>query len=182
MGSHIYLLHEREFINSNIPIYKLGKTSQDGCRRFSGYPKGSIIEIMLKVADHHKCEKDLIAIFDRKFKKRCDIGNEYYEGSSKEMKLEIIKYIPDDDDNIKNNIKDVNNTPVKLGDFYNIYYEIAKTLHNIPFTLRHVYETYNLDKIRSNLGEQVDFTKLNHGNTVDFIKFNKIYKNMALQT
>jgi hypothetical protein len=36
---YIYLLQTREFINSNLPVYKVGKTKQLNNLRFNSYPK-----------------------------------------------------------------------------------------------------------------------------------------------
>jgi len=38
---YVYLLREREFIDLDEPIYKLGKTIQQPNTRLAGYPKGS---------------------------------------------------------------------------------------------------------------------------------------------
>jgi len=38
---YIYLIHEREFIQSEKKIYKFGKTRQLNFKRFAQYPKDS---------------------------------------------------------------------------------------------------------------------------------------------
>lgn len=75
---HIYIIKEREFINTNEPVYKIGKT-QNIKYRMPSYPKGSRVYVMYFTDDIHSMEKELIQTFDRQFKKRTDIGNEYYE-------------------------------------------------------------------------------------------------------
>ncbi len=42
---YIYLIQEREFINSKQPIYKIGRTKQNNYKRFEQYPKGIIKKI-----------------------------------------------------------------------------------------------------------------------------------------
>ena len=87
---YIYLVKEREFIRLNEPIYKLGKTKQKNNKRFNGYPKNSYIIIQLKCDDCDTIEKELLEIFTSKYKKRYDIGSEYFEGNEKEMITDIL--------------------------------------------------------------------------------------------
>ena len=47
MVNYIYLLQEREFINSNQNIYKIGKTKQEHNNRLRGYPKGT--ELLIQI-------------------------------------------------------------------------------------------------------------------------------------
>jgi hypothetical protein len=76
---HIYLIKEREFIKTNENVYKIGKTTNIK-NRMPSYPKGSRVYVIYYCAtDIHLVEKQLIQEFDKKFKKRTDIGNEYYE-------------------------------------------------------------------------------------------------------
>ena len=81
---HVYIIHEREFVNSGQPIYKIGKTVNPKSRMGS-YPKGSNIKILLDVNDCHESEKLLIAKFDETFVNRPDVGREYYQGEIKSM-------------------------------------------------------------------------------------------------
>lgn len=77
---YIYLIREREFINLGQNVYKIGKTSQVGLKRAGQYPKSSVIEIHLRVADYNAAECELIAAFKKQFIHRGDIGAEYFEG------------------------------------------------------------------------------------------------------
>jgi len=129
MSGFIYLIKEREFVKSCEQVYKIGKTAQTAGKRFSGYPKDSIIEIYLHVTDHNKCESDLIRIFDGLFKKRTDIGTEYYEGNRILMLNEIIKCISPLEENetpIINNQVAIDN--FKTNVYYPIYYFIQSEL------------------------------------------------------
>jgi len=40
---YIYLIREREFIKTNEPIYKIGKTKQPCLNRLYNYPKGTAL-------------------------------------------------------------------------------------------------------------------------------------------
>jgi hypothetical protein len=46
-SQYVYLLQTREFINSNLPVYKIGKTKQTNNLRFNSYPKGSKLFVQL---------------------------------------------------------------------------------------------------------------------------------------
>jgi len=90
---YIYLLQEREFKNYNIPVYKLGKTKQINNLRFNAYPKGSLLLSQLCCINCDDCERQIISLFDKKYKNRDDIGREYYEGNYRSMILDIIEVI-----------------------------------------------------------------------------------------
>lgn len=92
MYQYIYLIKEREFVNNNSDIYKIGKTIQDPLKRLVHYPKQSKIITVVTVSNCHIIEKDLIKTFKSKFKWRNDIGNEYFEGDQLDMMNEIFKY------------------------------------------------------------------------------------------
>ena len=101
----IYLLQEREFIILNQPIYKIGRTSQHGLTRFYQYPKNSKLILYSDCIDCVKIEKELINLFNTKFKKRNDIGNEYFEGNKFEMK-KIINELIEKEENEKNEVNE----------------------------------------------------------------------------
>lgn len=82
---YIYLLQEREFINSKQPIYKIGKTKQENHKRFGQYPKGSILLFQIICSNCDDYEKKILNLFNHKFKKQPDIGREYFEGDYKKM-------------------------------------------------------------------------------------------------
>lgn len=97
---YVYFIHEREFLQARKPIYKLGKTTQWNCRRLQDYPKDSALILVWRVPDCHVVERALIAEFDSLYKKRTDIGAEYYEGDVNKMKstfLRIVKMYPEDE-------------------------------------------------------------------------------------
>ena len=76
---HLYLIKEREFLKTKENIYKIGKT-RNIKHRMPSYPKDSRVYVIYYCAsDIDKVEKELIKEFDKLFKKRTDIGHEYYE-------------------------------------------------------------------------------------------------------
>jgi hypothetical protein len=94
MAGIIYLLHEREFIKSNVHIYKIGKT-QNVKGRLGGYPKHSRLMFSMFTTRLDTMETELIAILTDKFQHRQDIGKEYFEGNPFEMMMIIVTYLGD---------------------------------------------------------------------------------------
>lgn len=92
---YIYLLQEREFLESRINVFKIGKSTQENLKRFKQYPKGSLLLLQSKCSDCHTCETELLQLFKKSFIKRSDIGNEYFEGNSYDMINQINKVILD---------------------------------------------------------------------------------------
>jgi len=85
---YIYIIKEREFINSNTNIYKIGRT-QDILERVKNYPKNSKLHYTVIVNDVVNTETKLIKLFIYHFNHRKDIGREYFEGDVKQM-IDII--------------------------------------------------------------------------------------------
>lgn len=91
-STHVYLLREREFIALDLPIYKLGKTRQLPNKRFANYPKNSKLHVCHDSADCDADERYLLSLFNLKFKRRSDIGTEYFEGNVEHMKKLMYQY------------------------------------------------------------------------------------------
>lgn len=81
---HIYLIKEREFIKTNEPILKLGKTK---CvrNRMPAYPKDSLLYHLFYCENIDDAEKQLINHFKENFTQRIDIGTEYFEHKDEKM-------------------------------------------------------------------------------------------------
>ena len=90
---YIYLIQEREFIKTNEPIYKIGKTKQENLKRICTYPNGSRLIIQTICSDCDKAETDLIRLFKSKYLLQKDIGNEYFRGDCIAMRKDINAYI-----------------------------------------------------------------------------------------
>ena len=82
---YIYLLQEREFIKTNEPIYKIGKTKQERLKRITNYPNGTKLVIQIECNDCDTYEKLLITKFKKEFIHKNDIGNEYFYGDRFKM-------------------------------------------------------------------------------------------------
>ena len=82
---NIYLLQEREFIKTNEPIYKIGKTKQERLKRITNYPNGTKLVIQIECNDCDTYEKLLITKFKKEFIHKNDIGNEYFYGDRFKM-------------------------------------------------------------------------------------------------
>ena len=86
---YIYLLHKREFLNTNKTIYKLGRTCHENLTRYNQYPKGSKLLFQMICSDCKNLEQKLLLIFRKEFKECKDIGNEYFDGHYMKM-IDII--------------------------------------------------------------------------------------------
>ena len=73
-----------KWFNSNEPIYKIGKTI-DFNKRISGYDKGTETILLLFVKDCDSFERIMIDLFNKKFTKMNDYGNEYFRGDVSQM-------------------------------------------------------------------------------------------------
>lgn len=76
---YLYVLREREFIQANVPVFKIGRTGNIHAR-FKQYPKGSELLWCQVVDDPVEAEAQLKQACDRRMTNRRDIGREYYEG------------------------------------------------------------------------------------------------------
>ena len=99
MYSYIYLVQEREFINTKENIYKLGKSRQENTARVKQYPKGSKLLLQHICNDCDMFEKKLISDFKNKYKHRKDLGNEYFEGDYNDMIKDIHNKITNHNEN-----------------------------------------------------------------------------------
>ena len=88
----IYLIHIREFINSQENIYKIGE-SIDMDKQLRRYPNGSIVLFRMKCKESKKCKEYLKEILKVKFIQKTYYGNDYFEGDDDEMINEIYNYL-----------------------------------------------------------------------------------------
>jgi hypothetical protein len=124
---YVYLLQEREFVKSNEQVYKIGRTKQLNFARFRQYPKNSISFFQSYCDDCVVCENKIIKVFSKKYKKRIDIGQEYFEGNVYDMIVQISiivqKNIQDKIDNMYHE-----NNSIKLRNEINAEFFINKKL------------------------------------------------------
>ncbi len=90
---YVYLLQEREFINSGQSIYKIGRTKQLNDKRFKQYPKNSMLLLQTFCNNCVTCENQIMNMFKQKYIHRVDIGSEYFEGNVKEMQRDIFNIV-----------------------------------------------------------------------------------------
>ena len=88
----LYLLHTREFVSTDKPIFKLGRSNQLD-NRVKQYPNGSKIMLMIKCKNSKSCESNLINLFKSKFIQQTYYGTEYFEGNYVDMIKEICDYV-----------------------------------------------------------------------------------------
>lgn len=76
----LYIIQEREFINTGEEVFKIGCT-QDLIKRFKQYPKGSTIKFSIMYGNYKIMERKWINLLikDKYIIKRKDIGNEYFQ-------------------------------------------------------------------------------------------------------
>ena len=109
MNNYIYILQEREHINTNIPICKIGKTKQENVKRIQQYPKGSRLILQVECFDCDILERKIIELFKNKYIQKTDVGSEYFEGNIHEMKTDIFNECQQDLSLNKNNISNISN-------------------------------------------------------------------------
>ena len=88
----LYLLQTREFVDSNKPIYKIGRSNKIS-QRLHRYPNGSIVHLVIECKDSKIHESQLINLFKNDFKLKPYYGLEYFIGDKNEMINTIIKCI-----------------------------------------------------------------------------------------
>lgn len=90
---YIYIVQEREFVNNDEDIYKIGKTSNNIRVRMNDYPKNSALHYVTGVIDSTSIEKKAIALFDAEFINMKNIGREYYKGDLLTMMQKLNKLV-----------------------------------------------------------------------------------------
>ena len=89
MSHYIYIIHVREFLESNRDIYKIGRTSK-GLDRLKGYPKGSKLIFLRECEDSVIMEREIIIFLKKKYEQQNErYGTEYFKGNKKEMIKDI---------------------------------------------------------------------------------------------
>ena len=86
---YVYIIQLREFIQSNTPVYKIGKTKQANTKRLAQYPKGSELVIQCDTPCCDQTEQAILQLFKEKYTHRPDIGAEYFEGDARAMKRDL---------------------------------------------------------------------------------------------
>jgi hypothetical protein len=87
---YIYLIREKEFVDKNIPIYKIGKIKQ--VRHSEG---GEELILCVIVDNPHTVETELLIELNNRFIHKSEYGNGYFEGILSEIKETILLYCID---------------------------------------------------------------------------------------
>lgn len=97
---HIYVLIEREFLKTKETIYKVGCTNNLQ-RRFSQYPKGSVVLFTEAVMDYKAIERKLLnaLLSTPEIKQAKDIGSEYFDCDLNDLKRVVRQVLGDTCDN-----------------------------------------------------------------------------------
>lgn len=157
---YIYLLQEREFVNSNENIYKIGRTIKENFTRFNQYPKGSKLLFQIICNDCIKIEKLILNKFKQQFSQCKNIGNEYFKGDYKNMIDIIYKTINNiDNDNDNDNVNDNKNNNVNENNNEN---------ENKYDSIKSIFPEYILDE---SFGGNKKFVLLKHINNKFFLHY-----------
>jgi hypothetical protein len=91
---YVYIVHEREFVKSGNPTFKIGKTGNvDSYKRICAYPKNSILLALMPTKNCHIVEKELIILFAKKYKQMIEYGVEYFQGNIHSMVKDMYMFI-----------------------------------------------------------------------------------------
>lgn len=89
MDQYVYLIQLREFVMSQQPVYKIGKTHCDPNTRLKGYPKMSRVLLFLRVEDCDVLERCIIRQFSQRYQQCKQYGTEYFRGDLTSMMTDM---------------------------------------------------------------------------------------------
>ena len=139
----LYLLHTREFVSTDKPIFKLGRSNQLD-NRVKQYPNGSKIMLMIKCKNSKSCESNLINLFKSKFIQQTYYGTEYFEGNYVDMIKEICNYV--------NNVNILINEKIaKMSDIKSEIVEVSpEVVEVLPEDVEILPEIIEVDEVITN--------------------------------
>ena len=88
----LYLIHTREFITTEMPIYKIGRADNLN-QAMVQYPNGSQFLFISICKNSKLCEEKILEVFKQKFLQEKYYGNKYYSGDFYEMIDVMNEYI-----------------------------------------------------------------------------------------
>jgi hypothetical protein len=88
---YIYLVWTRESKQLNEPVYKIGKTKQDGLDYLNSYPNGSSLLFHIECNDCTTKENQIKELFNEKYYPATLYGTEYFIGNYRKMKKDMIE-------------------------------------------------------------------------------------------
>ena len=114
-NNYIYLIWRNDYKIKNIPIYKIGMTTQPNYNRFNQYIKGSHLIYQCQCLNSLNMEREIIKKFKENFILR--EGREYFEGDANKMIDIIYNTIRNEKELINekiNNIEILDNEDIEL--------------------------------------------------------------------
>lgn len=88
----LYLIHTREFITTEMPIYKIGRCNNLN-KAILQYPNGSQLLFLSICKNAYNCEHRIIEIFKEKYIQETYYGIKYYSGDVYDMIYVMSQYI-----------------------------------------------------------------------------------------
>lgn len=91
-GSYVYLIKEREFVRTNDPVLKVGR-SRNIMDRLRAYPIGSVLLSCWFVHDDAAAERAVLKAFlasPDKCTRRTDLGKEWFMARSPECEKDLV--------------------------------------------------------------------------------------------
>ena len=89
MSEYIYMIQEREFINADKPIYKIGGTTQENGIKMGSKIKKAKLFLQIVCVDSKLTEKKIFKLFREKYIWKKKLGRKYFEGNYMEMIADI---------------------------------------------------------------------------------------------
>ena len=146
---YIYLIHTREFYNHDEFVYKIGKTKKLNFHRFNQYPRGSVLLFQTNCNDCDICETKILKLFNSKYKRRKDIGLEYFEGDYLQMKKDICNIV---DNNVDVKVEE----KIENKEEQKIETKIVKGYNEYKLTSEQIKEKEIINKLLEKVEEIVD--------------------------
>jgi hypothetical protein len=149
----IYLIHTREFISTNVSIYKIGRSNYLD-NRVKQYPNGSKILLMIACKNSKSCENNLKNLFKSKFIQKPYYGIEYFEGNYIDMIKEICDYINNINVLITEEIEKMSDVKSEI---IEVLPEVAEVLPEVAEVLPENVEvkTININKNKDKISDKV---------------------------
>lgn len=93
MSEYVYMVREKEFIDSGENIYKIGGVTLDPNAELADFLKGSELMASIKVNNRTYFETKIKEVFSLSFVQKIEYGTEYFCGDPDEMLKEFLEYV-----------------------------------------------------------------------------------------
>lgn len=186
--NYIYLLQEREFVESNKNIFKIGMSKTNNYTRFKQYPNNSILLFQMKCENAVLIEKYIIKNFKNMFINKREIGNEYFEGDKTLMVDKIYNILINENqpipEVIQNKITALHIKKISYEDLINEYINSEKSIreNSIFKCVRDEMKKLGIENEKKETLEPfISILKTkkeitNHINLIELLKTNEIFE------